>query len=67
METLPSGGALISCGDSCPENAFRLASAPEPVSDALKLSVNAVTSLCLLALALLLLAKARSPSGSGGG
>ena len=61
VEKLPAGGPLIACGDSCPDNAFRLASVSERASNAIGLAVNAVTALCLLALALVLLAKARSP------
>jgi signal transduction histidine kinase len=61
VEVLPAGGPLIACGGACPENAFRLLTVPPSVSDALNLSVNVVTALCLLAVAAVLYGKARSP------
>jgi signal transduction histidine kinase len=62
VEKLPAGGPLTDCGDSCPDNAFRLLTAPRTLSSALDLAVNVVTAVLLLPVIAVLYRKARSPA-----
>jgi signal transduction histidine kinase len=60
-DELPVGGPVAQCSGPCPRNAFQLVSAPEPVSDALAIAVNALSALGLVGATAALVAKARSP------
>src|SRR5204862_576419 len=57
---LPVAGPLTDCGDTCPNNAFRVVSTPHAVSSALGLVLNLVSVAGLLGLAALLIGRARS-------
>jgi hypothetical protein len=58
---LPVGGPVAQCSGACPRNALQLVSAPDPVSHALTIAINALSALGLVGATAALVAKARSP------
>jgi signal transduction histidine kinase len=61
VEVLPPGSPLTDCGDTCPDNAFRLVTAPHALSSALGSVVTGVTAAGLLGVAALLSGRMRLP------
>jgi signal transduction histidine kinase len=61
VEKLPPGGPLTDCGDTCPDNAFRVVSTSNSLTSALGALVTAVTAAGLLGVTAVLVGRVRSP------
>jgi signal transduction histidine kinase len=60
VRQLPPGGPLFDCGEGCPDNAFRVVTAPSALSSGISAAITGTTAAALFVLLVLLSGKARS-------